>query len=189
MLASFAQLLVRLTGWRIVGQPPDIAKYLIVFAPHTSNWDLPIGYAIAKACRLEPSWLGKHVLFRPPFGALFRWIGGIPIDRRARNNAVEQAIQAFHERERLALAITPEGTRKKTGHWRSGFYYIAVGAQVPIQLAFLDYRHKAGGFGPLIMPSGSIEADMQVMRDFFTGISGKHPDQAGEIQLADNAAG
>ena len=83
------------------------------------------------------------------------------------------------------LAITPEGTRKKTAHWKSGFYYIALGARVPMQLAFLDYRRKAGGLGPLIMPSGNIEADMAVMRDFFSGIVGKRPDQAGDIQLLD----
>jgi len=188
MLASFARLLLRLFGWHMVGRLPDVPKYLIVFAPHTSNWDLPIGYTFALAFKLAPSWLGKHVLFRPPFGALYRWIGGISVDRRSRNNAVDQAIQAFHDREHLALAITPEGTRKKTAHWKSGFYYIALGAQVPILMAFLDYRHKAGGFGPLIMPSGDIEADMQVMRDFFAGISGRHPDQAGDIQLADRSA-
>jgi 1-acyl-sn-glycerol-3-phosphate acyltransferase len=183
MLASLARLLLKLFGWRIVGTPPDIPKYLIVFAPHTSKWDLPIGYAIAVASRLHPSWLGKHVLFRPPFGGLLRLIGGISVDRRARNNAVEQVIQVFPKRERLALAITPEGTRKKTAYWKTGFYYIALGAQVPILLAFLDYRRKIGGFGPLITPSGDIEADMRIMRDFFTPISGKYPEQAGEIQL------
>jgi 1-acyl-sn-glycerol-3-phosphate acyltransferase len=188
MLASFARLLLKLFGWQIIGRPPDIPKYLIIFAPHTSNWDLLIGYAFAKAVELKPNWLGKHVLFRPPLGWLLRRIGGIPVDRRARNNAVEQAIQAFADRDHLALAITPEGTRKKTTHWKSGFYYIAAGAQVPMLLAFLDYRHKAGGFGPLIMPSGNIEADMQVMRDFFGGISGKHPEQAGDIQLASNSS-
>jgi 1-acyl-sn-glycerol-3-phosphate acyltransferase len=189
MLASFARLLLKLFGWRVVGAPPDLAQYVIVFAPHTSNWDLPIGFAFAKAVDFKPNWLGKHILVRPPLGWLMRWMGGLPVDRRARHNAVEQAIQAFHERERLALAITPEGTRKKTAYWKSGFYHIAKGANVPMQLAFLDYRHKVGGFGPLIMPSDNIEADMQVMRDFFGGISGKHPDQAGEIQLADSAAG
>ena len=187
MLASFARLLLKLFGWRLVGAPPDLDKYLIIFAPHTSNWDLPIGYTYAKAVKLKPNWLGKHVLFRPPLGWLLRGIGGIPVDRRARHNAVEQVIQEFQDRERLALAITPEGTRKKTAHWKSGFYHIAKGAQVPMQLAFLDYRHKVGGFGPLIMPSDNIEADMQVMRDFFAGISGKYPDQAGDIQLADSA--
>ena len=188
MLASVARLLLKLFGWRIVGKPPDTPKYVIVFAPHTSNWDLPIGYAVAAAVKLAPSWLGKHALFRPPFGALFRRIGGISVDRRSRNNAVDQVIQAFRERERLALAITPEGTRKKTAHWKTGFYYIAMGAQAPIQLAFLDYARKIGGFGPLITPSGDIEADMAVMRDFFSGIAGKYPDQAGDIQLVGNKA-
>jgi 1-acyl-sn-glycerol-3-phosphate acyltransferase len=188
LFSWLSRQLLRLFGWRLVGQPPDTPKYLIVFAPHTSNWDLPIGYAFAQAFKLNPSWLGKHVLFRPPFGALFRRMGGIPVDRRSRNNAVDQAIQAFRDRDRLALAITPEGTRKKTTHWKSGFYHIAAGAKVPILLAFLDYRHKAGGFGPLIMPSGSIEADMEVMRSFFSGIAGKYPELAGDIQLMDREA-
>jgi len=185
MFSSLARLLLRLFGWRMVGQLPNVPKYLIVFAPHTSNWDLPLTLTVAFALRLKIYWLGKHVLFRPPLGWLLRAMGGIPVDRRSRNNAVEQAIRAFDERERLALAITPEGTRKKTAHWKSGFYYIALGAHVPMQLAFLDYRRKAGGFGPLIMPSGNIEADMAVMRDFFSGIVGKHPEQAGDIQLLD----
>lgn len=188
MLTSFARLLLKLFGWRMVGQPLDVPKYLIVFAPHTSNWDLPIGYAFARAFKLDPNWIGKHLLFRPPFGSLFRWMGGIPVDRRSRNNAVDQVIQAFKERERLALAITPEGTRKKTSHWKTGFYYIALGAQVPIQLAFLDYQRKIGGFGPSFTPSGDIGADLSIMRNFFSGISGKYPDQAGDIQIADGKA-
>jgi 1-acyl-sn-glycerol-3-phosphate acyltransferase len=183
MPSLLAKLLLKLFGWRRIGKLPDVPKYLIVFAPHTSNWDLPIGYTVARAFKLHPNWLGKHILFRPPFGALFMWIGGIPVDRRARNNAVEQAIQAFHSRDRLALAITPEGTRKKTSYWKTGFYYIATGANVPILLAFLDYRRKVGGFGPLVVPSGDIEADLQIMRDFFVNISGKYPEQAGEINL------
>jgi 1-acyl-sn-glycerol-3-phosphate acyltransferase len=186
MLSSLARLLLKVFGWRMVGRPPDVPKYLIVFAPHTSNWDLPIGYAVARAFKLSPNWIGKHLLFKPPFGRLFRWIGGIPVDRRSRNNAVDQVIGVFNERERLILAITPEGTRKKTPHWKTGFYYIAVGAQVPIQFAFLDYRRKVGGFGPLIMPSGDIEADLSIARDFFAGIAGKYPDQAGDIRIAGN---
>jgi 1-acyl-sn-glycerol-3-phosphate acyltransferase len=188
MLSSFARVLLRLFGWRMVSQPPDLAKYLVVFAPHTSNWDLPIGYVFGKAFELAPSWIGKHVLFRPPFGILFRWMGGIPVDRRSRNNSVDQVIQVFNKRERLVLAITPEGTRKKTAHWKTGFYYIALGAHVPIQLAFLDYRRKIGGFGPLIVPSGDIDADLSIMRDFFSGICGKYPDQAGDIRIADSKA-
>jgi 1-acyl-sn-glycerol-3-phosphate acyltransferase len=113
MPSLLAKLLLKLFGWRRIGRLPDVPKYLIVFAPHTSNWDLPIGYMVARAFKLHPNWLGKHFLFRPPFGTFFSWIGGIPVDRRARNNAVEQAIQAFHSRNRLALAITPEGTRNQ----------------------------------------------------------------------------
>jgi hypothetical protein len=97
---------------------------------------------------------------------------------------VEQAVQAFDRSERLILLITPEGTRKKVKTWKTGFYYIARGANVPIVLAYADYRRKVAGIGPVVMPSGDIEADMQIIRDFYAGIPGKHPDQAGDIRVS-----
>jgi 1-acyl-sn-glycerol-3-phosphate acyltransferase len=127
--------------------------------------------------------MGKHTLFRPPLGWLMRGLGGLPIDRSARHNVVEQAVQSFRERERLVLAILPEGTRKRTPYWKSGFYHIAVGAKVPIALGYADYRRKVGGIGRIFVPSGDVDTDMAIIREFYSRMTGKRPEQFGEIRL------
>jgi len=178
-----AKTLLRLFGWRVAGPAPDLPKYVLVVAPHTSNWDFLVMLALAATLRLKVTWMGKHTLFRPPFGRIMRRLGGLPINRSARHNAVEQAIESFRTSDRLELAILPEGTRKRAPYWKSGFYHIARGANVPIALGFADYQRKVGGIGRVFMPSGDIEADMAIIRDFYTGIVGKRPEQFGEIQL------
>lgn len=160
-----------------------MSKYVIIAAPHTSNWDLVIALLVAYYFRLDMNWLGKHTLFHWPFGILFRWVGGIPIDRRARSNAVEQVILTFRSRDRMALLITPEGSRKKTDHWKTGFYHIALGAQVPIVLGFVDFRNRTTGLGPTFKPSGDIEADMRIIQEFFAPMRGKRPELKGDIRL------
>jgi 1-acyl-sn-glycerol-3-phosphate acyltransferase len=179
----FARALLTLFGWQTVGAMPDLPKGVLVVAPHTSNWDFPVMLALAVALGTKATWMGKHTLFRPPYGWIMRRLGGLPINRSARHNVVEQAVQSFRERERLILAVLPEGTRKRTPYWKSGFYHIANGAQVPLILGFADYKRKVGGIGPVFMPSGDIEADMALIRDFYTGIVGKRPDQFGEIRV------
>ena len=178
-----ANQLLKLFGWRAVGSLADHPKCVIVVAPHTSNWDFPVLMLVKIALGLKVSWMGKHTLFRPPFGWIMRRLGGMPIDRSARHNMVEQAVESFRTHDRLLLAIPPEGTRKRTPYWRSGFYHIALGAQVPIAFAFADYRRKVGGIGGVIVPSGDVDADMALIRDFYGGIIGKRPDQFGEIRL------
>jgi 1-acyl-sn-glycerol-3-phosphate acyltransferase len=178
-----AKMLLRLFGWRVEGPAPDLPKYVLIVAPHTSNWDFLVMLALAAALRLKVTWMGKHTLFRPPFGRIMRRLGGLPINRTARHNAVEQAIESFRASDRLALAILPEGTRKRASYWKSGFYHIARGANVPIALGFADYQRKVGGIGRVFMPSGDTEADMAIIRDFYTGIIGKRPEQFGEIRL------
>jgi 1-acyl-sn-glycerol-3-phosphate acyltransferase len=178
-----ANMVLRLFGWRAVGSLADLPKCVIVVAPHTSNWDFPVLMLVAIALRLKVAWMGKHTLFRPPFGWIMRRLGGLPIDRGARHNVVEQAVESFRTYDRLLLAIPPEGTRKRAPYWRSGFYHIALGAHVPIGLAFADYRRKVGGIGGVIVPSGDVDADMALIRDFYSGIIGKRPDQFGEIRL------
>lgn len=123
-------------------------------------------------------WMGKHTLFRRPYGWFFRLMGGIPIDRTKSMNAVAQSIQAFREIPKLVMMISPEGTRRKVKEWRTGFYHIAQGAGVPIVLAFLDYRRKTGGFGKVINPTGDLEYDMSGIRAFYAGISGKRPEKS-----------
>jgi 1-acyl-sn-glycerol-3-phosphate acyltransferase len=132
---------------------------------------------LAFAFRVKVRWMGKDSLFRGPFSAIFRWLGGIPVDRSKSTGMVAQAIQAFRESEHMIMIIAPEGTRSRTSHWRSGFYHIAMGAGVPSALGFLDYRRKAAGIGPLITPTGDIDADMQAIRAFYAGVTPKHPER------------
>ncbi|MCX5834433.1 MAG: lysophospholipid acyltransferase family protein [Deltaproteobacteria bacterium] len=172
-----AILFIKMIGWRKDGSLPDIPKYVIIVAPHTSNWDFPIGLAMAFALKLRGYWLGKDGLFRWPFHGFFRWLGGIPIDRSKSSDVVAQMVQVFKERNKLTMVLAPEGTRKKVMYWKSGFYYIARGANVPIVLAFLDYLRKAGGIGPVFNPTGDIEADMEYIRAFYATVTGKHPEK------------
>jgi 1-acyl-sn-glycerol-3-phosphate acyltransferase len=178
-----AKMLLRLFGWRAEGSLADTPKCVLVVAPHTSNWDFPVMLALAMALRIKTTWMGKHTLFRPPLGWFMRRLGGLPIDRGASHNVVEQAIGSFRERERMVLAILPEGTRKRTPYWKSGFYHIALGANVPIALGFADYRRKVGGIGRVFVPSGDVDADMALIRGFYSGMVGKRPEQFGEIRL------
>jgi len=157
---------------------PAVNKLVVIAAPHTSNWDLPVLLGLAFALRAKAYWLGKHTLFRWPFGFLFRWMGGIPVYRSASQNAVAQSVEMFRNSEKLILAIPPEGTRSKVSHWKTGFYYIALGAEVPISLGFIDYKRKASGLGPTLYPTGDIEADMEIIRNFYADVTGKYPDKA-----------
>ena len=172
-----AILFLKMIGWRKEGSLPDIPKYVIILAPHTSNWDFPIGLAMIFVLKLRGYWLGKDGLFRWPFHGFFRWLGGIPLDRSKSSDVVAQMVRLFKERAKLTVVLAPEGTRKKVTHWKSGFYHIARGANVPIVLAFLDYLRKAGGIGPVFNPTGDIEADMEYIRAFYAAMTGKHPEK------------
>jgi 1-acyl-sn-glycerol-3-phosphate acyltransferase len=183
MKTWIAERILRAAGWRVVGQTPDVPKYVIIAAPHTSNWDLFYSLLLAAYFRINLNWIGKHTLFRWPFGIFLKWLGGIPVDRRGRHNFVDQVALVFKSRDRMALLITPEGTRKKAPYWKSGFYYIALGAQVPIVLGFVDFASKTAGIGPIIRPSGDIEEDMQLLRGFYSPMRGKYPDAMGEVRI------
>ncbi|MDD5168412.1 MAG: lysophospholipid acyltransferase family protein [Syntrophales bacterium] len=163
--------------WKREGKAPGIPKYVMIAAPHTSNWDLPITLILAFALRIKIFWLGKHSIFEPPFGHICRWLGGIPVDRRRSGDTVSQAVQTFNNRPELILVVPPEGTRKKVRYWKTGFYYIALGACVPIVLGFVDYKRKAGGIGPTIMPTGDIGADMAIIQEYYKNIIGKNAEQ------------
>ncbi len=175
MLRLLARFLYRSFGWRTAGDPPASLKYVIIAAPHTSNWDFFFTVCLAFIYRLKPQMMMKAEWFFWPMGPLFRWLGAIPIDRSRANNIVAQSIAAFEASEEMVLVVPPAGTRRKVLHWKTGFYHIANGAGVPIALGYLDYRRKVGGFGPTVMPSGNIDSDMVVIRRFYAGISGKHP--------------
>jgi len=182
-MAWLGRMFLKLMGWRVEGEIPDIKKFVIIAAPHTSNWDFPITLAVAFALKMKIYWMGKAAMFRWPFAAAFRWLGGIPIDRSKSHNVVEQSIQAFHKLEKLIMLVPPEGSRKKVNYWKTGFYHIARGANVPIVLGFLDYRHKVGGIGPTFHPSGHIEKDMQTIQAFYASVTGKRQSQFGNAAL------
>src|SRR5262245_60912470 len=158
LLRGLAFSFLKIFGWRAEGQLPDVNKLVVIAAPHTSNWDLPVLLGAALALNAKACWLGKHTLFRWPFGALFKWMGGIPVYRSASHNVVSQSVEMFRNSEKLILTIPPEGTRSKVSHWKTGFYYIALGAEAPIVMGFIDYRRKASGLGPTLYPTGDIEA-------------------------------
>jgi len=176
------RLILRLIGWRIVGTPPAVPKYVIIAAPHTSNWDFPLMLAATVALGIKVSWIGKDTLFKAPFGGLMRALGGIPVDRSSPHNVVEQIARVFARTGKLIVLITPEGTREYTSHWKSGFYYIARAADAPLTLAFVDYAHKRAGLGPTLTLSGDLDRDMDIIRAFYQDHAGaKHPARMGDI--------
>ena len=164
-------------GWRFEGEVPDRRQLVIVAAPHTSNWDFVIGMAGVFALGLDLHWMGKHTLFRPPFGGVMRWLGGLPIDRRSAHGVVEQMAAEFVRRQSLWLVITPEGTRSKVTRWKTGFWHIARDAGVPIFLAGLDYRRRRLVLGPLWHPGDSLDEDLAGIRAHYHGLTPRHPER------------
>lgn len=168
---------LKLRGWELRGQPPVEPKYVLIAVPHTSNWDFPLALAIAFVYGFDMHWMGKASLFKSWRGPIMRWMGGIPIDRSSANNVVAQTIEAFKQSDRLVVAVPPEGTRSKVDKWKTGFYYIAQGAEIPIALAFLDYKQKVGGFLSTFYPTGDVTKDIAIIRESYAGISGKYVNQ------------
>jgi len=179
-----SKFLLRVFGWQVEGQLPHEPKYVLIGAPHTSNWDFAVMLAVAFTLRVKPFWMGKKILFHWPLGGLTKWLGGIPIDRSQPHGVVAQSVQAYRNSDKLVMLIPPEGTRKRTAAWKTGFYYIALGAEVPIVLGFADFRRKVAGIGPVLMPSGDIQADMKIIRAFYINITGKFPHEASEITIS-----
>ena len=177
LLRAFSRAFLRCTGWTIEGSLPAHAhKSVLIAAPHTSNWDLPYTLMAAFALRLQIQWMGKSSLFRWPFGGVMRWLGGIPVQRDSSNNMVALTAQAIHAASGpLQLVLSPEGTRSQVRQWKSGFYYIALQAQVPIVMAYLDFGGKRCGLGPALLPSGDLAADMAKIQAFYAPFRGKRP--------------
>jgi 1-acyl-sn-glycerol-3-phosphate acyltransferase len=163
---------------------PRTSRYVLIGAPHTSNWDFGLMLLLMGAERLPIRFMGKDSLFRWPLGPLMRALGGIPVNRRERSNLVDQIASKFEGHDSLIIGIAPEGTRQKTPHWKTGFYYIALKVKVPIAMAYLDYGNRIIGVGPNFMPSGDITADFEIIKNFYSGIIGKNPKKQGEIRLA-----
>lgn len=180
-----AHIILRLIGWRTHVLNPGMTRYVLIGAPHTSNWDFGLMLLLMAAEQLPIRFLGKDSLFRGPLGLLMLSLGGIPVNRRERSKLVDQIAAKFEEYDDLIIGLAPEGTRSKTSHWKTGFYYIALKAKVPIALAYLDYGNKIIGVGPNFTPSGDLHADFEIIREFYTGIIGKNPKKQGEIILAE----
>ena len=172
-------LFLKLAGWKVEGElPPNGQKCVLIAAPHTSNWDLPYTLMVAFVLHLNIYWMGKRQLFRFPFRSIMMWLGGIPVTRESSNNLVAASVEAMkNAKGPLQLVVPPEGTRGKTRYWKTGFYYIAVGAGVPIVMAYMDYERKISGLGPVFHPTGDIEADMVAIKAFYAPFKGKNADQ------------
>jgi 1-acyl-sn-glycerol-3-phosphate acyltransferase len=164
LLRPVGRAWLRAVNMRIVGEMPDIPKFVLIGAPHTSNWDLPNSLAAGLHYGVAIRWMGKDSIFKWPFGGLMRWMGGIPVDRSKRNNAVAQMVEFFDAHDEVVVVIPPEGTRSEVDRWKSGFYHIAMGAQVPIVLAFMDYRAREVGIKGVFYPTGNYDADVATLQ-------------------------
>jgi 1-acyl-sn-glycerol-3-phosphate acyltransferase len=178
-----ARRLLRLFGWTIEGERPPLKKYVLIAAPHTSNWDFPLMLLFAASFDIKVAWMGKASLFYPPWGWVMSWLGGISIRRSRTNNVVQGMVGTFNNLSELVLVVPTEGTRDRVEYWKSGFYYIALGAGVPVVPSYLDFGKKRGGFGPALQLTGDISADMQYFRDFYAPMQGRYPDQFGPVRL------
>jgi 1-acyl-sn-glycerol-3-phosphate acyltransferase len=172
---AVGRAVLRLLGWRLEGNLPDLPKFVVIVAPHTSNWDFVVGFAAYLAIEIEASWLGKHTLFRWPVGPVFRYFGGIPVVRTQATNVVDLHVEEFRRREQLVFVIAPEGTRKRIPAWKSGFYRIAVGAGVPIVPVALDFGARVVRFFPPVTPGGNYDADLALLRAHFHAGMARHP--------------
>jgi 1-acyl-sn-glycerol-3-phosphate acyltransferase len=173
---------LRFGGWRIEGAFPTESKFVTIVAPHTSNWDFPLGVAVAFALELKVSWLGKHTLFETPLKGFFRWLGGIPVDRRASHGVVEACVQSFASAPALLLALAPEGTRSGPSRWKSGFHAIAVQAGVPILPVTFDARARVVRLMAPFYPGGDLAQDLPRIQALFAGAHGFRERPAGEIR-------
>jgi len=178
-----ASAVLRLCGWRVRGVVPDHDQCVVIAAPHTSNWDFIWMKLMAWSLDWEINWLGKHTLFTGVGGDVMRWWGGVPVDRRSKQDLVSQVVERFNQGEKLMLMIPAEGTRGYSKTWRSGFYHIALGAGVPVVLSFLDFATRTGGIGPSIKVTDDMPAVMDEIRGFYHRMEGKFPELSGPMYL------
>lgn len=179
LLRGASVSVLRMAGWRVEGAlAPGAGKCVLIAAPHTSNWDLPYTLMAAFALRLNVVWMGKASIFKAPFGPLMRWLGGIAVQREQANNLVAASAAALQAAQGpVQLIVPPEGTRSRATRWKTGFYFIAQGAGLPIQLAYMDYTAKRVGLGPLFQPTGDLEADMASIKAYYAPFRGKNAQQ------------
>lgn len=169
--------ILKIFGWKILGQfPAACKKYVIAVAPHTSNWDFPLGLLVRSARKAKVVFIAKHTLFQFPYGFLFRWLGGYPVDRRKSNNFVESVVNIFNSKDEFAIVMAPEGTRKKVEKFKSGFYHIAKNAGIPIVLCKFDWGRKEVAFDEPFYTTDDEEKDFVKIYSYFKGVKGKNPE-------------
>jgi len=175
-LRTLSRWVLRAKGWQVLGAlPPQTPKCVLIAAPHTSNWDLPYTLMVAFCLDLKIQWMGKASIFRWPFGPVMRWLGGIAVDRSQSTNLVAASAAAIRDADGpLQLVVPPEGTRGKTRHWKTGFYFIALQAKVPIVLAYMDYECRTSGLGPVFEPTGDVNADLAAIKRFYAPFKGRN---------------
>ena len=170
--------ILKLIGWKARGKVLEHQRFVLIGAPHTSNWDFPLMLLIVLKLRLRVFWMGKHTLFPFPLGWLMKWLGGIPINRTASHNVVNETVRQYRENDELVVLIPPEGTRKKVSQWKTGFYHIANMAQVPILLGYVDAANKEAGIADFFTPTGDLEKDMLEIRRFYANKKGLNGENA-----------
>lgn len=180
----WARGLLRRIGWTLELAPPPGPKMVLVMYPHTSNWDFIIGLIARFACGWPIHWLGKHSLFRPPLGRLFRHLGGIPVNRSMPGSLIDDLSEYCRTHDHAIIAMAPEGTRGHVTGWKSGFHRIARAANIPMAMGYIDYGRKRIGIAGYLAASDDIDADMIRIAGFYTGVRGLRPDAAGEIVAA-----
>jgi len=185
LTTRFANGVLRLLGWRIEGTLPDVPKVIAIVYPHTSNWDFPLGLLCGMGTGAFARWhygfMIKESYMRGAWGPFMRWLGGIPVDRSAASSIVSQTVTRLNSYEQFMIVVTPEGTRKQTRYWKSGYYRIACDTGLPIMPIAFDYGRKVLKIGPAYPATGNVEADLDLLRAFFAGVRGKHPEHATPI--------
>ncbi|MCO6478024.1 MAG: lysophospholipid acyltransferase family protein [Phaeodactylibacter sp.] len=180
MFRAISRFLLKALGWKIVTEFDELPKkYVIIAIPHTSNWDFPIGIMVRSVLGFDAKYVGKDSLFKIPIlGPVMRWLGGYPVDRSKSNNFVDAVVDIFNSKEEFAITIAPEGTRKKVDKLKTGFYYIALGAGVPIIMVKFDWANKTITFSPPFFPTGDKEADFEFITEYFRGVKGRNPENS-----------
>ena len=176
---ALSRAVLRAAGWQFEGAFPDLPKFVVAVAPHTSNWDFIVGVLARRALGLDAHFLGKHTLFKPPLGPIMRWLGGTPVRRDVPGGVVGQVVENIQSHDAFVLGLAPEGTRKRVTAWRTGFYHIAHGAGIPIVPVTFDYGRKRVAAAPPIVPTGDLDADFAQMRAFYEQATPLKPDGVG----------
>ena len=172
ILRGISIFILRVIGWKTRGTELANQRFVLIGAPHTSNWDFPLMLMVVLKLKLQVFWMGKHTLFPFPFGGLMKWLGGVPINRSSSHNVVRETVRQFKDHEELVVLIPPEGTRSKVKEWKTGFYHIANMAKVPILMGYVDAEKKEAGFADFFHPTGDIDKDLEEIRNFYKPISG-----------------